>query len=115
MVTVAGCQNPHKSGVVKRRRRAGAAGAVSVTRAAQGGPRCAGGAARSERRIVERQLGLREAILAVVLEQGRFVSNWAQVRTRQMDWTGLKLLLEGIEPVRYKRRFRLPTNAVQPA
>ena len=49
------------------------------------------------------------------LEQGRFVSNWAQVRTRQMDWTGLKLLLEGIEPARYKRRFRLPANAVQPA
>ncbi|MGQ5491057.1 IS66 family insertion sequence element accessory protein TnpB, partial [Thauera sp. ZXT1-4] len=49
------------------------------------------------------------------LEQGRFVSNWAHVSTRQMDWTGLKLLLEGIEPVRYKRRFRLPTNAVQPA
>ena len=49
------------------------------------------------------------------LEQGRFVSNWAQVRTRQMDWTGLKLLLEGIEPARYKRRFRLPINAVEPA
>ena len=49
------------------------------------------------------------------LEQGRFVSNWAQVRTRQMDWTGLKLLLEGIEPARYKRRFRLPANAVKPA
>jgi transposase len=32
-----------------------------------------------------------------------------------MDWTGLKLLLEGIEPARTKRRFRLPTNAVQPA
>ena len=49
------------------------------------------------------------------LEQGRFVSNWAQVRTRQMDWTGLKLLLEGIEPARTKRRFRLPQNAVKPA
>lgn len=49
------------------------------------------------------------------LEQGRFVSNWAQVRTRQMDWTGLKLLLEGIEPACYKRRFRLPQNAVKPA
>ena len=49
------------------------------------------------------------------LEQGRFVSNWAQVRTRQMDWTGLKLLLEGIEPARTKRRFQLPANAVEPA
>ncbi len=28
------------------------------------------------------------------LEQGRFVSNWAQVRTRQMDWMGPQLLLE---------------------
>ena len=43
------------------------------------------------------------------------MSNWAQVRTRQMDWTGLKLLLEGIEPARTKRRFRLPQNAVKPA
>jgi transposase len=49
------------------------------------------------------------------LEQGRFVSNWAQVSTRQMDWTGLKLLLEGIEPARYKRRFKSPRNAAKPA
>ena len=43
------------------------------------------------------------------------MSNWAQVSTRQMDWTGLKLLLlEGIEPARTKRRFNCP-NAVQPA
>ncbi|CAL94651.1 IS66 family insertion sequence element accessory protein TnpB [Azoarcus olearius] len=49
------------------------------------------------------------------LEQGRFVSDWAQVRTRQMDWTGLKLLLEGVEPARFRRRFNLPENALQAA
>lgn len=31
------------------------------------------------------------------LDQGRFVSNWAGVTSREMDWTGLKLLLEGID------------------
>ena len=49
------------------------------------------------------------------LEQGRYLSDWHQVATQEMDWTGLKLLLEGIEPARYKRRFRLPSNAVKPA
>ena len=39
------------------------------------------------------------------LERGRFVSNWARVHTRELDWTGLKLLLEGIEPGRKKVRF----------
>jgi hypothetical protein len=32
------------------------------------------------------------------LHAGRFISDWTQVRTREMDWTALKLLLEGIEP-----------------
>lgn len=73
VMAVAGSLIPHKSGVVKRRRRVGAGGAVNGTRAARVGPRCAGGGARSERRIVERQLGLREAVLAVVLEQGELV------------------------------------------
>jgi transposase len=40
------------------------------------------------------------------LEAGRFLSDWRTVRTRQMDWTGLKLLLEGIEPVRQRKRYR---------
>lgn len=39
------------------------------------------------------------------LERGRFVSNWARAHTRELDWTGLKLLLEGIEPGRKKVRF----------
>lgn len=39
------------------------------------------------------------------LERGRFVSDWARVVSRELDWTGLKLLLEGIEPGRRKARF----------
>ena len=39
------------------------------------------------------------------LERGRFIADWAQVRTREMDWTGLKLLLEGIEPRRLHKRY----------
>lgn len=40
------------------------------------------------------------------LEQGRLLSDWSTVRTREMDWTGLKLLLEGIEPRRVRKRYR---------
>lgn len=40
------------------------------------------------------------------LEQGRLVSDWRLMRDRQMDWTELKLLLEGIEPGRRKKRYR---------
>ena len=40
------------------------------------------------------------------LEQGRFLSEWRAVSTREMDWTGLKLLLEGIEPKRIRKRYR---------
>ena len=43
------------------------------------------------------------------LEAGRFIGAWSQVCTRQMDWTGLKLLLEGIEPGRQRKRYSLPT------
>jgi transposase len=42
------------------------------------------------------------------LEQGRLLSDWKQVSTREMDWTGLKLLLEGIETKRVKRRYQQP-------
>jgi transposase len=45
-------------------------------------------------------------IWAKRLEAGRFVSDWGRVRTREMDWTGLKLLLEGIEPGRQRKRYR---------
>ena len=40
------------------------------------------------------------------LEQGRFVSDWGRVSTKEMDWTGLKLLLEGIEPRVVRRRYK---------
>lgn len=40
------------------------------------------------------------------LEAGRFIGDWRKVQTREMDWTGLKLLLEGIEPKRVRKRYR---------
>ncbi|MCC6195488.1 MAG: IS66 family insertion sequence element accessory protein TnpB [Burkholderiales bacterium] len=40
------------------------------------------------------------------LERGRFLSDWRAARTREMDWTGLKLLLEGIVPAQQRKRFR---------
>jgi transposase len=52
------------------------------------------------------------------LEQGRLLRDWSVVRTREMDWTGLKLLLEGIEPRRVHKRYRhagLSENNVQRA
>ena len=42
------------------------------------------------------------------LEQGRFLSDWTQVATRQMDWTGLKMLLEGIEAKVVRKRYQPP-------
>ena len=39
------------------------------------------------------------------LEAGRFIGDWRAVRSRVMDWTALKLLLEGIEPGRQRKRF----------
>ncbi len=42
------------------------------------------------------------------LEAGRFIGDWSRVRTQEMDFTGLKMLLEGIEPVRVRKRYRLP-------
>ena len=44
------------------------------------------------------------------LEAGRFVRNWGEVRNREMDWTALKLMLEGIEVKRQVKRFRLVRN-----
>jgi len=40
------------------------------------------------------------------LEAGRFLSDWGMVHTREMDWTGLKLLLEGIEVKSQKKRYK---------
>lgn len=50
-------------------------------------------------------------IWAKRLEQGRFLSGWGQVTTREMDWTGLKLLLEGIEAKVVRKRYRQPCNS----
>lgn len=49
------------------------------------------------------------------LEQGRFLSDWKAMRTREMDWTGLKLLLEGIEPMRVRKRYHHAAPRVQNA
>ena len=46
------------------------------------------------------------------LETGRFLSDWIRVRQREMDCTGFKLLLEGIEPGRCKKRFQVPKSTV---
>lgn len=47
------------------------------------------------------------------LEQGRLLSNWDTVNTREMEWTGLKLLLEEIEPKRVRRHYQKPAPAPQ--
>ena len=40
------------------------------------------------------------------LERGRFVSDWSREVDRELDWTGLKMLLEGLEPKRKMLRYR---------
>lgn len=47
------------------------------------------------------------------LEAGRFIGNWRDVGNREMDCTGLKLMLEGIEVKRHKKRYRLVRNEDQ--
>jgi len=47
------------------------------------------------------------------LEAGRFISDWRDVRTREMNWTELKLLLEGIEPGHQRKRYRHVAHAKQ--
>jgi hypothetical protein len=49
-------------------------------------------------------------IWAKRLEAGVFVGDWSQVRTREMDWTALKLMLEGIEPGKRRKRYQLPKS-----
>ena len=51
-------------------------------------------------------------IWAKRLEAGRFISDWRAVRTREMDWTALKLMLEGIEVGRQKKRYRYERSGV---
>ena len=47
------------------------------------------------------------------LEQGRFVSIWADVASCEMDCTGLKLLLEGIEPKQMRKRYKKSFVCIQ--
>jgi transposase len=47
------------------------------------------------------------------LESGRLISDWDAVTTREVDWTGLKLLLEGIEPKRVRKRYQRPRKSVE--
>jgi transposase len=47
------------------------------------------------------------------LESGRFISDWRDVRSREIDWTALKLMLEGIEVKRRMKRYRLMRNEVE--
>ena len=47
------------------------------------------------------------------LERGRFLSDWRRVKTRETDWTGLKMLLEGIEAKVVRKRYKY-TNFSMP-
>ncbi len=51
------------------------------------------------------------------LEQGRLLRDWNTMTTRERDCTGLKLLLEGIEPklmhLRYKKTVVSELKSVQ--
>ena len=49
-------------------------------------------------------------IWSKLLSQGSFVSNWQLVRGQEMDYTQLKLFLEGIEKRHQKKRFRLSSR-----
>ncbi len=40
------------------------------------------------------------------LESGRFISDWSRVQAGEMNWMQLKLLIEGIEPARQRKRYR---------
>jgi transposase len=46
------------------------------------------------------------------LEAGRFLSRWDAQQTRALEWTELKLLIEGIEIGRRRKRleYRVPIN-----
>lgn len=52
-------------------------------------------------------------IWAKRLEAGRFISDWREVRSGQMDWTGLKMMLEGLDVKRVRKRYRLPARACE--
>lgn len=45
------------------------------------------------------------------LEAGVFIGDWSKVRHAEMDWTALKLMLEGIEAKWRSKRYRLAVPA----
>ena len=45
-------------------------------------------------------------IWSKLLEQGTFISNWKLEQGREMDYTQLKMMLEGIEKESRKKRFK---------
>jgi transposase len=42
------------------------------------------------------------------LEAGRFLPDWTRVATCEMDWTRLKLMLEGVEVRLLRKRYKRP-------
>ena len=44
------------------------------------------------------------------LEAGQFVSNWPTRSTQELDYTGLKLLLEGVQVSGYRKRYSRPNS-----
>jgi transposase len=49
------------------------------------------------------------------LESGRFIGDWSRVHTGEMNWTQLKLLIEGIEPGRQRKRYQRTDSVIEPA
>lgn len=47
------------------------------------------------------------------LEQGQLIQNWQNVANQEMDFTALKLLLEGIEPKRVHKRYQRPPGPIK--
>jgi transposase len=45
------------------------------------------------------------------LERGTFVSDWSTMHTREIDWTQLKLMLEGLVVRAKKYRYQHPESA----
>jgi transposase len=48
------------------------------------------------------------------LESGRFISDWSRVQAGEMNWTQLKLLIEGIEPGRQRKRYQHVERSKKP-
>jgi transposase len=48
------------------------------------------------------------------LESGRFISEWGRVHSGEMNWTQLKLMIEGIEPGRQRKRYEYAAQSTKP-